>query len=76
MTSANGLVPLRSVMESVPEDGPKLIGIIWGMESDVGQEARLIVVKMVSFGYTRNSISDKNEIKVCQPKSFLKFNDI
>ena len=52
MTSASGLVLLRSVTESAPEDGHKSNGIIWGMGSDAGQEARLIVVKMVSFGYT------------------------
>ena len=36
----------------VPEDGHKSSGISLGMENDAGQEARLIVVKMVSFGYT------------------------
>ena len=52
MTSASGLVLLISVTESVPEDGNKSSGISLGMENDAGQEARLIVVKMVSFGYT------------------------
>ena len=52
---------LRSVKDgAVPMDGHQLNGANRGMERNVGQEARLNVVKMVSSGYTRNSISYKS----------------
>ena len=52
---------LRSVKDGVvPMDGHQLNGANRGMERHVGQEARLNVVKMVSSGYTRNSISYKS----------------
>ena len=52
---------LRSVKDGVvPMDGHQLNGANRGMERDVGQEARLNVVKMVSSGYTRNSIIYKS----------------
>ena len=52
---------LRSVKDGVVlMDGRQLNGANRGMERDVGQEARLNVVKKVSSGYTRNSISYKS----------------
>ena len=52
---------LRSVEEgNVPMDGNQLNGANRGMDTDVGQVSRLNVVKMVSSGYTRNSIIYKS----------------
>ena len=52
---------LHSVKDGVVSmDLHQLNGANRGMERDAGQETRLNVVKMVSSGYTRNSIIYKS----------------